>query len=327
MKYIKTTWIVICLCLTTNLSAAGIQKMIEKSFDVGNGGTLRLDSDLGSVDISSHSDNKVIINVVLTASTSNEHRANSIFDDFQVTIENSGSDVRIEGDMVDHRLWWNNRLKVRFNVTVPEDYNLDIDTSGGEINVADIRGRVILKTSGGNITLGQTDGEVNARTSGGMISLKGSTGDVVLRTSGGGIHIGKVGGDVAASTSGGSIDVDMVQGNLKASTSGGGLRFRNVNGNLIGRTSGGSIEAELSAQVSEPVELYTTGGSIRLEIPADFRATLAASTTGGRVYTDLPVMIQGKISNTSLNGKINGGGPEVSLKTTGGNIDIVNNVH
>ena len=31
---------------------------------------------------------------------------------------------------------------------VPQDYNLDIETGGGKIDVADIKGRVMLKTSG-----------------------------------------------------------------------------------------------------------------------------------------------------------------------------------
>jgi hypothetical protein len=326
MSHVKTVVVVVCLFLVTSVFAAGIEKNIEKSFNVGKGGTLELNSEMGSVDITSHAENKVLINVSLTAMSSNANKAEDIFKTFELTFNRNGNDVRIEGDMLNHRQWWNNRLKVHFKVIVPQNYNLKIATSGGNIEAADIKGRVILKTSGGGIIMGRVDGEVNAKTSGGGIALKQSTGNASLRTSGGSIRIGEVDGDVNANTSGGNIDVDIVRGNLKAATSGGGLHFRNVHGNLVGKTSGGSIVAELSAQVSEPAELYTSGGNITLTVPPGFKANLAASTLGGHVYTDLPVMVQGKISSSSLNGLMNGGGPHVNLKTTGGNIDIVKNL-
>lgn len=326
MKHFKIIGVVICLCLSAQLFAQGIEKKIEKSFNVAAGGSLDLNSDRGSVDISSHSGNRVIIKILLITDTVNEHKAKDIFDDFEIAFKNNGNDVKVEGNTLDHRLLRNKRLKVRFQVTVPEKYNLNIKTGGGNIDVADTKGRVLVKTSGGRIALGKISGKVSARTSGGKITLEGSTGDATLHTSGGDILIGMVDGDIEARTSGGNITVDAVHGNLEASTSGGGLHFRNVNGNLNGRTSGGSIEAELTAQVSEPVELYTTGGNIKLAIPADLKANIAASTFGGRVYTELPVTLRGKIGNAFLNGSLNGGGPEVNLKTMGGNIEIVRNI-
>ena len=71
------------------------------------------------------------------------------------------------------------------------------------------------------------------------------------------------------------------------------------------------------------MELYTSGGNIKLAVPADFKANFAASTLGGQVYTDLPVTVQGNISSSSLTGLMNGGGPDVSLKAMGGNIEII----
>ena len=326
MNHVKTVVVIICLFLATSVFADGIEKNVDKSFSVGKGGTLELISGSGSVDITSHSENEVIINVTLTAMSSNANKAEDIFKNFELTFNHNGNDVRIEGDMLNQQLWWNNRLKVQYKVIVPQYYNLKIATSGGNIETADIKGRVILKTSGGSIIMGRVDGEVNAKTSGGGIALKQSTGNASLRTSGGSIRIGEVDGDVNANTSGGNIDVDIVRGNLKAATSGGGLHFRNINGNLVGKTSGGSIVAELSAQVSEPVELYTSGGNITLTVPPDFKANFAASTLGGHVYTDMPVTVQGNISSSSLNGLMNGGGPDVSLKTMGGNIEIIKNL-
>ena len=319
--------IAVILTLSASLPAIAVERNIEKSFDVIPGGTLKLDTDIGTVEISSHPDNTVQVQATLVAHTSSDSRAEDIFDNYKLTFDSSKSDVIIKGDFVDNWLWRNNRLSVKFTITVPERYNISVATSGGNIDVGDIKGQVNLKTSGGRINLGNINGVIDARTSGGGIKVEDVTGNTRVYTSGGNIRIGTVKGDLDARTSGGGIDVDGVEGNLVARTSGGSLHLLNVSGELSGDTSGGPIVAELMKQVTGRLELRTSGGSIKLSVPADFRADLNASTSGGHVYTDVPISVQGKISNSSLSGKINGGGPEVVLRTSGGSIEITTNVH
>ena len=47
-----------------------------------------------------------------------------------------------------------------------------------------------------------------------------------------------------------------------------------------------------------------------------------AHASGGHVETDIPVTVQGEISRSTLKAKINGGGPELYLRTSGGSIHI-----
>ena len=81
-----------------------------------------------------------------------------------------------------------------------------------------------------------------------------------------------------------------------------------------------AITAELAKQIEDPLELSTSGGYISLAVPGDFKADLHASTSGGRVACELP--LEGMIKPSSINGKVNGGGPEVTLHTSGGNIEV-----
>lgn len=316
--------IAVIISLSASIPAVAVERNVEKSFDVKPGGTLKLNTDIGTVEINSHKDNTVQVKVRLVAHTSSDGRAEDIFDNYELTFDNTNSDVTIKGKFVDNWMWRGNRLSAHFTITVPEQYNIGVETAGGNIDVGDIKGLVTLKTSGGRINLGNIDGEINARSSGGGIKVEDVTGDTIVFTSGGSIRVGTVKGNLDARTSGGGIDVDGVEGNLVARTSGGGLHLMNISGELSGDTSGGPIVAELTKQVTGRVELRTSGGSIKLSVPADFRADLKASTSGGHVYTDIPVSVQGKISNSSLNGKVNGGGPEVVLRTSGGNIEITN---
>lgn len=285
------TILAIILCLSASLPATAVERNVEKSIDVKRGGTLYLNSDLGGVEISSHAQNTVQVKVRMVAHTSSDSRAEDIFNNFTLDFNKNDKDVTISGSLPKRWFWNNYHLSVYFNVTVPEQYNLDVRTGGGRIIVGDIKGQVTVKTSGGGIKLGNIKGEVNAR------------------------------------TSGGGIDVKDVTGNASVKTSGGGIRIGSVKGNLEARTSGGPIIAELTRQVDGPVELRTSGGGIRLTIPADFKANLDASTSGGRVYSDIPITVHGKISNTTINGKINGGGPELRLRSSGGGIRIEQSTH
>lgn len=298
------------------------EKRVEKSFSVSPGGTLHLESDRGSVDVRSKTGNEVRVVVLYKADTRSEQQAEEWFDEFRTTFDQRGNDVEVRGEWHDRWLKRNNRLRIHYDILVPKEYNLDVETSGGSIEVNDLAGRVDLNTSGGSIKMGEIDGVVRANTSGGSITLEKASGEAYVHTSGGSISLGEIGGPAEAGTSGGSITVDGVNGDLKAHTSGGGLRLRNINGNLKAKTSGGSIHAELLKQIDAPVELKTSGGSIALEIPPNLQADLDASTSGGRVIVDVPLTVKGSFKKNSIRGELNGGGEMIYLRTSGGNIEI-----
>jgi len=52
------------------------------------------------------------------------------------------------------------------------------------------------------------------------------------------------------------------------------------------------------------------------------KLNLDAKTSGGRVHTDFPVTVRGEISRRMLKAELNGGGPELYLRTSGGSIHI-----
>lgn len=299
--------IVFVSCAPDSLQA-DTQEVVKKSFNVKEGGKLWLDTDLGSIRVDTAGGEKVSVEVIMKVGTSSESKARDIFDDFQLDFNATGSDVRIEGDYKRKNgiFSWasGRRLKVRFIITVPEKYNLDLHTSGGSIGVSKIEGDVKVKTSGGSLRLDYIKGKVYGKTSGGSISLEGCSGDAEVKTSGGRISIGKVKGEVLAHTSGGSIKVKEVMGTINATT------------------SGGSINVSISKQPKADCRLTTSGGSISAYLAEGIGVNLYAKTSGGSVRCDMPVTIQGEMKKTRIEGKINGGGPELYLKTSGGSVRI-----
>ncbi len=302
------TILVLTLALTgceEMMMSGGIEDKVAKSFQVQPGGKLTLDSSMGSIEVLSTSANEVKINVERIARTHDQREANEILKDLTMDFRQQGNDILIEARYRgDWHNWGGSRLQLKYMIQVPRKYSVDLKTGGGSIQVSDLEGNVVAKTSGGSLHFGEINGVVNGRTSGGSITLDRGTGAVDVDTSGGSIQIGKVAASVKAHTSGGSITLDEVMGTVQAST------------------SGGSVSATLTNQPEGDCELTTSGGSVHVKLRKNLNLNLRADCSGGSIHTDIPVTVQGEISRHKLQAKLNGGGPDLYLHTSGGGISI-----
>ena len=322
-----------------------ILKKIEKTYNAKAGGNLTIVSEFGAIDVQTAEQDKVeaaIIfspagsgvgnivgnNNVVIQSDSNKGnvviingkvqngsksklgpRMKEAVEDFEVTFEHKDSDVHINGKFKHGRKHWQkelNRLRILFQITVPQQYNVDLNTSSGGISVADLDGNVRAKDSAGRLRFGKIKGTVWGHTSAGSIKLTSCDSTVDVKTSSGSIKIGDVAGDVQAQTSSGSIRLDGVGGNVNA------------------KTSSGSIRVSLTGQPRNACNLHTSAGSITVTLRSDIAIDVDAQTSAGRVSTEFAVasVIRGKVPKNRLKGGINGGGPLLKLRTSAGSIRL-----
>jgi DUF4097 and DUF4098 domain-containing protein YvlB len=310
--------IALSILLTVPLLAA--EDVIRKGFNVSEGGTLHLDARLGSIKIVSGGTGVAVEIVRKAKGRSGEERMR----DHRITFEQQGNDVVIESDRDDHnwRFFEWGEYEVQWNIRVPAHYNLDVRTSGGSIDLADIGGTVEAKTSGGSIKTGKLAGRAVLKTSGGSIKVGGAAAELEASTSGGSIDIGDTNGNVEAKTSGGSITLARIGGDVHAHTSGGGIRIDDAGGTVDASTSGGAITARLSRQLSGDSRLSTSGGGVTVSLATGVKLELDAQASGGGVRSDVPITVRGKQDDDSLRGEINGGGPKLTLRSSGGGIRV-----
>lgn len=298
----------LCVLVLCSAVTAGIRKNIDRQFEVSAGGTLNLESEIGSIEVVSGSGKKVSVLVKLEASTSSEDRAEKLFEDFEIDFDQDGDDINIVAEYYGRRGvsgffgMRKNRLKVKYTITVPSRFNVYLKTSGGSIQVGNLEGKVSARSSGGSLSFEDIIGEVIGKTSGGSIKLSSCIGPAELKTSGGSIYIGRVVGEVIAKTSGGNIEVEEVFGNIEA------------------KTSGGSVMARISKQPDDDCYLTTSGGNVTVYLAENLNLDINAKTSGGRVKTKFPMKVSGSVSKRSLDISLNKGGPELYLRTSGGNI-------
>ena len=259
--------------------------------------------------------------------------------DYVLDIKVSGNTLVCTAKPKNESSIWNNsnRLSISFEIDSPEKVDTDIATSGGSITLSKLSGNLNFKTSGGSMTLtglsgnvkgatsggsiklNEAGGDINLSTSGGSVTADNAEGTINLRTSGGSMTFNNLSGTIVGKTSGGSIKANNIKGDLDISTSGGSIKFTNMDGNISGSTSGGGIEGNIVA-IKNHVNLSTSAGSIKVDLP--FNEGLDLDLRGNRVYSDKLAKVSNTLKEGKVNGRVNGGGKSVKMRTSAGSIYV-----
>jgi len=226
---------------------------------------------------------------------------------------------------------------------------LSAESGGGSISVGSITGDTGLHTGGGSIQVRQANGKIVAETGGGSVDIAGTAQGAIIETGGGSIRIRQCNGKLKASTGGGTVETGDVDGPADIETGGGNIKLASAKGPVRVETGGGGIElwGVPSARVETgagPIvvklvntggerhdsELETSNGDITLYIAQDVAVNVLANieiANGHKITSDFPeihVHSEGDWGSktASAEGKLNGGGPVVKVRTTTGDICI-----
>lgn len=225
---------------------------------------------------------------------------------------------------------------------------LTAETGGDMIDIGTVGGDAKLHTGGGNITIHSVKGNIHAETGGGNVTVLSGEQGAVVESGGGNVDIKRCMGRVKAATGGGNVDLGDIGGGAEIETGGGSIHLTSAKGAVRAHTAGGSIDlyGVPSARVETgaggiTVKLVNTGGErtdsvietsagdITVYIASDVAVTVRASVdlgNGHRITSEIPGI---HIANEgdqwgprtlTADGKLNGGGPVVKVRTTTGDI-------
>ena len=271
---------------------------ITKEFTVKKGQLLRIDSEAGGgIRIQGWDKDVVKIDVSLSGRDA---------EDIEVEFEETSDGVAVYCDYDGHKR--NRSAKIKFDIMVPNEFDLDLETAGGSLDIDGVKGELIGETMGGSLELRNLEGVLKMNTMGGSIELEDSNVDGKVKTMGGSVSFRNVTGDVDAETMGGSIKQKNVKGNkgsdgkpLRLSTMGGSIDVDDVPNGAYLKTMGGSVEVNSSGDY---LEVETMGGSI--EIGA-VDGGIDAKTMGGDVYVTMvgdPSKKDRDVTLTSMGGDV-----------------------
>jgi DUF4097 and DUF4098 domain-containing protein YvlB len=275
------------------LSVGAKPDTIEKEFKVAMGKKLELDLKTGgTIDITGWDKELIHFNIRLGGRDAR---------DSKVDFDETPAGVRVYSYQTGHSR--NHSTNLRFEIKVPRKFDIEIESNGGGISIANVEGTMRGRTMGGRLDLTGLKGYVDLKTMGGEISVTNSDLDGEVKTNGGRVLIQDVTGDlkgsslggqmirknvtnrrgdstkdrVHISTMGGDIDVDDAPSGADVQTMGGNIRIRSASKFVKAKTMGGAIEI---GHANGQVNVTTMGGNIRID---SVDGTVQATTMAGDI--------------------------------------------
>jgi DUF4097 and DUF4098 domain-containing protein YvlB len=326
------------LVFSNTFAASEIEGNLEKTFTVAAGGKLVIQADRGSIDVATDANAQVHVQVFRKVKGGSKAKAEELLADHEVTMNQDGNTVSVVAKTKSKLSWgWRTgqpNLEVRYVVSIPRRFDVELKTAGGDIHVGDLEGKAIAATTSGSVRFGAVSGTVDARDAGGdiainhagssvtahttsgSISLHDAKGNVDASNAGGNIRLDQAGADVVASTTSGSIILGGVVGGVQAKNSGGDVSIDSAGGDVVVRTTSGSIR--IGEAKGKSTELHNSGGNIELGAA---EGAVTVQTTSGSI--NVP-RVKGKLDARNSGGDINVGQADADalLETTSGSIKL-----
>lgn len=129
--------------------------------------------------------------------------------------------------------------------------------------------------------------------------------------------------DVKAYSTNGDIELDDLQGTIDISTTNGSINALRISNLANFQSTNGEIHIYFNKLPKEgDIDVGTTNGEIELVLPSEARCKINAYSTNGKINCNLAGMEKIQHSSREFSTVVHGGGVNISLGTTNGDISI-----
>jgi hypothetical protein len=187
-----------------------------------------------------------------------------------------------------------NALQLEYELRVPRDTELRIDSGNGSVAIMALTGPVRVNAGNGHVSIDDVERDVQVESQNGKVTVN------------------RGGGALMVSSENGDIRVEQVRGPTEARTENGRITLRELAAGLRAESENGRIEYQ--GEVHGDFDLRTENVPIMLIVPGGSRFELDAESQHGSVQCDLPVRHERPASDHPA--------PRVRLHSTNGSIRI-----
>lgn len=204
--------------------------------------------------------------------------------EYRIDFKELGGVLHVDGHFAEGSNINGNSIEI--DIELPAVFDLDIESDGGEIKIADLTGNFSGKSLGGDIYIERLTGIIDFKTNGGSISVHQGLLDGRVQTSGGNIEINEVGGMLKANSDGGQILYKNVykkqyDGEVELTTLAGDIEIEEAPYGATVKTGGGTIFIH---KASGHVNAVTEGGNIILR---NIEGDIVAETFSGNIDAEI----------------------------------------
>lgn len=252
-----SVWIAVTGCVIIRsgspIPLAKYERTVRLSEPTATGSLLSLKSHDGRIFVAGEDTTDCNVTAIIVARAGSEIKAKQIAEQTNLRLERTGDGLTVK-TRKPLMLAINQCVDVHFDVKVPTNSNLKLNTKDGDITVENINGTIDVKTGDGKITLLHVGKKIKAHSFDGSIRIRENTGDVDVKT-----FDGKI--DVSYSEDASGIcDISLV-------------------------TNDGTIDLDTPVDFSANVEISTNDGSIQSDLPIEVAGKLSRKRIKGTIGT------------------------------------------
>ncbi len=276
---------------TPKVVTIDITDTVKKTFKVERGGELEIEADRGNVEVRNFDGDEVRITVERTVSVDRADEAKDILELHKLDMSKKGDAVivssRVEERRFKFRDWrGDDKLRIRIIVEVPTQFHVVATTAAGNVDVDGLEGELDVRSGAGNVTIGDVRGEVSVITGSGNVEL------------------GHVVGPITVHSGAGNVELRGAAGTTEVST------------------GAGDVRAFIAEQPLDDSEFVTGAGNVTVYLADNIGVSVDAMARGN-CTTDFPLRVEGRWMLKKLEGELNGGGPELAMKSAIGNVSLM----
>ena len=277
--------------------------MIDKTFPVRVGGILQVD--VTHSELTVHTSETKEAKVVVQLDGRNMRKAREWFEEQDFDVRQDGDRIVVESRRQERNWNWNNSggASIEIEVWLPEEFNLDVQTSHGDVAVGSLRGSLELVTSHGEVELDSVTGPFTR-----VRSSHGSIEATTIESE-----------DVDLVTSHAHIELDRVESrSFRAVTSHSSVEIDWLAGDAVIETSHGAIEVVLADNTD--ADLTTSHGDVVLETVPNLDARVDLSGAKVRISSDYD--LSGTVRDERVDGRVGSGSADIEARTSHGTITL-----
>ncbi len=321
---------------------------LEQNFPAG--GTLKVASQHGSVNVTNWDQNKIKVEVTKKVHAEGQNNADRMNQDTQAVINVAGNEVTVTAN-TDGRPITSDLL-----IYVPRKGAVNIDSTRGDITVQNRDGNVKATTAHGDVTLqdvnGSADvslrhGDFHATRVTGDITLDGRLNDVNVAEVGGNVRmtgeyfgdlgLSKIAKQVTFKTSRTDLQMTKVDGELniqsdtlhasaingpvRITTRSKDLHLENVSGSVELNNSNATIEVRAGEKFGQ-MNINNRNGGVDLILPSKAGFQIQATSEKGNISSDYGLNTNSQNGNNTASGQVGGGGPKIQINSQHGDVKI-----
>jgi hypothetical protein len=304
--FLSLIWLAVALPVQ-----AVVERRVERSFPVTENAALKVDSFYGEVTVKEVAEAKEIrVSVLQTADVEDEAEM-----DRRLAILDLNIDRQADGTVAVAAQFrravtfsWENwpPVALSFEITIPRRCQVEIRTGEAKITVGSLTGDVRVTTETGPVFVHEIEGSLTVRSRSGPVGITACSKTLDVATDTANILVGRALGRTTLASRGGDIEVQRALGEITV------------------RGNGSDAQIGFVAPVRATADLALSGGTLVLQLENNVAANLdLRSSWLGRIHLrgELPLEVTaGGIGKSSLQAKVNGGGPNVVARVSGGHV-------